>query len=104
MTEQVRRDMAKMQAKGYAGTDPNDPQTRCQQFCSAIIGLHFAYAEEFREENITPKQVFALYANPNNIFLAGLMRTKRGSCASMPMIYLVIGMRLGMPVHLVSSW
>jgi hypothetical protein len=102
MTDQVHRDMARMQASGWGGTDPDDPKTRCQRFCSAIVGLHFAYADEFREENITPKQLFALVANPNNIFLAGLMRTKRGSCASMPMIYLVIGQRLGMPVHLVT--
>lgn len=102
MTEQVRQNMAKMRAKGYGGTDPNDPQTRCRRFCSAIIGLRFAYAEEFREENITRQQMFALYTNPNNVFLAGLMRTKRGSCVSMPMIYLVIGKPLGMPVNLVT--
>jgi hypothetical protein len=101
MTEQVRQGMAKMQTKGWPNTDSDNSEARCQRFCSAIIGLHFAYAEEFREENLTLAQFKALYANPNNIFLAGLMRTKQGSCVSMPMIYLVIGQRLGMPVHLV---
>ena len=101
MTEQVRGDMARMQASGYGGTDPDDPKTRCQRFCSAIIGLQFAYAEEFREENLMPAQMKALYADPDYISLAGLLRTRRGSCVSMPLIYLVIGQRLGMPVHLV---
>jgi hypothetical protein len=102
MTEQVRGDMAKMQASGYGGTDADDPKTRCQRFCSAIIGLQFSYTEEFREENLTAAQMKALYANPDNISLAGLLSTRRGSCVSMPLIYLVIGQRLGMPVHLVA--
>ena len=101
MTDQVRKDMARMQASWYGGTNPDDPKTRCQRFCSAIIGLRFAYTEEFREENLAPAQMKALYADPNNIALAGLLRTRRGSCVSMPLIYLVIGQRLGMPVHLV---
>ena len=91
-----------MQASGWRGTNPTDPQTRCARFCSAIIGLRFTYAEEFREENLTPTQMKALYANPDDIFLAGLLRTKHGSCVSMPQIYLVIGQRLGTPVDLVA--
>ena len=102
MLEQVRQDMARMQASGWHGTNPNDPETRCVRFCSAIIRLRFAYAEEFREENLTPVQMKALYADANNIFLAGLLRTQQGSCVSMPLIYLVIGQRLDMPVHLVT--
>ena len=43
-----------------------------------------------------------MYADADNIFLAGLLRTWRGSCVSMPLIYLVIGQRLDMPVHLVN--
>jgi Transglutaminase-like superfamily len=102
MTEQVRAGMEKMQDDGYGGTDPNDPKTKCRRFCSAIIGLHFDYAEEFRQEDISPAQSKALYENPGNIFLAGLMRTRQGSCVSMPLIYLVIGQRLGLPIHLVA--
>jgi len=102
MTEKVQSVMAKMQADGYAGTDPKDPQTRCRRFCSAIIGLHFGYADEFREENLTQAQLEALYMNPKDLFLAGLLETRQGSCVSMPLLYLVIGQRLGMPVHLVA--
>jgi hypothetical protein len=102
MTEQVRTEMQRMQVNGYGGTDPNDPKARCQRFCSAIIGLHFSYAEQFREENLTAAQSQALYSNPDNVFLAGLLRTGQGSCVSMPLIYLVIGQKLGLPVHLVA--
>ena len=102
MTEQVRQDMARMQTSGWHGVNPNDPDTRCCRFCSAIIELRFAYREEFRQEDLTLVQMKALYADANNIFLAGLLHTRRGSCVSMPLIYLVIGQRLGLPVHLVT--
>jgi hypothetical protein len=102
MTAQVRADMERMQASGYGGANPDDPKTRCRRFCSAIIGLKFAYSKEFREENPSPMQMKALYANPDNIFLVGLLRTRQGSCVSMPLIYLVIGQRLGLPIHLVA--
>ena len=102
MTEHVREEMDQMQADGYGGTDPNDPKTRCRRFCSAIIGLKFSYAEQFRDENLSAAQSKALYTDPDNVFLAGLMSTRQGSCVSMPLIYLVIGRRLGMPVHLVA--
>ena len=103
MTEQVRQDMAKMQKVAVArGESPNDPKTRCGIFCNAIIKLRFAYNEEFRQERVTPALIRSMYADPNNICLVGLLRTRRGSCVSMPMIYLVLGQRLGMPVHLVA--
>jgi hypothetical protein len=103
LTEQARQDMAKMQKVAVArGENPQVAKTRCAIFCNAVINLQFAYAEEFRQEKITPALLKSLYANPNNICLAGLLRTKRGSCVSMPLIYLVLGQRLGMPVHLVT--
>jgi len=101
-TELVKAAMDRMQSSGYGGTDPNDPKTRCRQFCSAIIGLNFGYAQEFREENFTKAQLASLYANPNDLFLAGLLQTRQGSCVSIPLLYLVIGQQLGMPVHLVA--
>ena len=103
MTDQVRQDIAKMQKVAVArGENLDSAKTRCAIFCNAIIKLRFAYTEEFRQENVTPAMMKALYAEPNNICLAGLLRTKRGSCVSMPVIYLVMGQRLGMPVHLVT--
>ncbi len=103
MTEQVRQDTARMQKVALArGESLTNANTRCGIFCNAIIKLGFAYAEEFRRESVTPALMRTLYANPDNICLAGLLRTRRGSCVSMPLIYLVIGQRLGLPVHLVA--
>lgn len=102
VTEQVRQTIKRMEQVAIArGESPASPRTRCAIFCNAIIKLQFAYADEFRLERITPEQMKALYANPDNIFLAGLLRTKRGSCVSMPLVYLAIGQRLGLPLHLV---
>src|SRR5580704_4377523 len=91
MTEQVRQDMAKMKTSGWKGADSNDPASRCRMFCNAMIRQHFAYAEEFRQENLTPALLKGLYTNADYTFLAGLLRTQRGSCVSMPLIYMVIG-------------
>lgn len=103
MVQRVRQQMARMEGVAKSrGQNPNDPDTRCAIFCNAIIKLRFAYADEFRYENLTPAQMTRLYADAYNIFLPGLLRTRRGSCVSMPLIYLVIGQRLGMPVHLVT--
>ena len=103
MIAQVRQEMARMQKVAVSrGENLNDANTRCGIFCNAIIKLRFAYTEEFRQENLTAALMKALYADPNNICLAGLLRTRRGSCVSMPLIYLVIGQRLGVPIHLVA--
>jgi len=101
--DQVRQDMAKMQTVAESrGKNINDPKTRCNIFCNAIIKLHFAYRAEFAQHDLTPLQEITLHGDPNNTFLAGLLRTKRGTCVSMPLIYLVIGQKFGFPVHLVS--
>ena len=103
MTDQVRKEMARMQGVALSrGEDVNAPSVRCATFCNAIIKLGFGYADEFSDENLSLDQMKELYSNANNIFLAGLLRTRRGTCVSMPLLYLVIGQRLGMPVHLVA--
>lgn len=102
MIEQVKEKMTSMQAANWPTANSDDPQTRCQRFCSAMIRLHFKYAEQFQEENLIVMQRQAMYSNPDNIFFAGLLRTRQGTCVSMPLIYLVIGQRLNMPVHFVE--
>jgi hypothetical protein len=103
MTKQVRMEMARMQkvAEGR-GQNPGDPDVRCAIFCNAVIKLRFGYREEFRGHDVAPARLKALYSDANNIFLAGLLRTRRGSCVSMPLVYLVIGRRFGFPVYLVA--
>lgn len=103
MTEQVRQHMDRMQSVAVARSENlQTPKTRCGIFCNAMIQLGFGYSEEFRQEKITPQLMEALYADAHHISVAGLLRTRRGSCVSMPLIYLVIGQRLRMPVHLVT--
>jgi Transglutaminase-like superfamily len=103
LIEHVRQHMDRMQSVAVArGENLQNPKTRCGIFCNAMIRLGFAYSEEFRQEKITPQSMKSLYADANHISLAGLLRTGRGSCVSMPLIYLVIGQRLRMPVHLVA--
>jgi regulator of sirC expression with transglutaminase-like and TPR domain len=83
------------------GKNPNDPGVCCPSFCGAMIKLGFAYREQFAQKDLTPTQMKNPYADADNVFLTGLLRTMRGSCVSMPLVYLVIGQRLGLPVHLV---
>lgn len=40
--------------------------------------------------------------NPGNVFLAGILRDRMGTCASMPVLYVAVGRRLGYPVKLVA--
>jgi hypothetical protein len=103
MTDQVREEMVKMQQVAASrGKNLDDPDTRCTIFCNALIRLGFDYAQEYRLHDLTPEQDQSLHGDANNTFLAGLIRNKHGSCISMPLIYLVIGQRLHLPVHLVA--
>lgn len=103
MTGQVRQEMTGMRkAALLRGKKLDDPDTRCGIFCNALIKLGLAYAEEYRQHDLSRHQEQALHGDANKTFLAGLLRTRSGSCVSMPLIYLVIGQRLGFPVHLVA--
>jgi len=42
------------------------------------------------------------YTNPGDLLLFGLIDTRRGTCASMPVLHVAIGRRLGWPVHLAA--
>jgi len=102
MIDHVRREIARRREVAKSkGKDPDEPGTRCAIFCGAMISLGFGYREEFAQHDLAPAQMRGLYADANNTFLAGLLRTMRGSCVSMPLIYVVVGQRLGYPVHLV---
>ena len=68
MTDQVRQEMARMRKVATSrGESLEDPKTRCAIFCNAIIKLRFAYAEEFRQETITPSLMKALYSDAGDI-------------------------------------
>ena len=48
------------------------------------------------------EQVF--YTDPSDLFLNGVMDTRRGTCANMPTLYVVLAWRLGWPVSLACVW
>jgi regulator of sirC expression with transglutaminase-like and TPR domain len=39
------------------------------------------------------------YGDPRVLFLNGLLEQREGTCVSMPTLYLVVGLRLGYPLH-----
>jgi regulator of sirC expression with transglutaminase-like and TPR domain len=44
------------------------------------------------------------FANPNSIFLTGCLGESRiGTCASLPVLYVALGRRMGYPMHLVAA-
>lgn len=97
ITAQVR------EAVNFRKTGPRgDAYAKCSTFCNAMIKLGFEYVEGFRSEDLTPEQSNLLHSDPDKTFLVGLLRTGRGSCASLPLLYVVIGQRIGLPVHLVT--
>ena len=103
MEKQVRSEMERMRGVALSrGKNLDDPDVRCSIFCNAVLKLKLVYREEFASTRLTPELLRGLYSDPNNLFLAGLIRTRRGSCVSMPLIYLVLGQRLGFPVNLVG--
>jgi hypothetical protein len=42
------------------------------------------------------------YSDPSNLFINGIVDRRRGTCVSMPMLYVAIGWRLGYPIKLVQ--
>ncbi|MFN4944259.1 MAG: transglutaminase family protein [Akkermansiaceae bacterium] len=46
----------------------------------------------------------AFFANPEKVFLTGCLSEQRsGTCASLPVLYVAIGRRMGYPMHLVAA-
>lgn len=46
----------------------------------------------------------AFFADPRKVFLQGILGPqRRGTCASLPVLYVALGRRLGYPLHLVSA-
>lgn len=58
------------------------------------------YNLDLDKEDI-PDQVF--YADARDITLHGLLQRQMGTCASMPVLYVAIGRRLGYPVFLIRA-
>jgi hypothetical protein len=67
------------------------------------LGLLCEYLERhvgvaYKEEQRDASTVF--YTDPSDLFLNGVMDTRRGSCASMATLHVAVGRKLGWPVSL----
>lgn len=71
------------------------------------LGILCRYIEEklgiaYKEDQKHAKSV--RYTNPSDLFLNGVIDTKRGTCGNMAALQLAIGWRLGWPVSLACAW
>lgn len=61
-------------------------------YVDVVLGI--AYREEQRSRaNIA-------YTDPNDLFLTGVMDSRRGTCGNMALLHVVLGRRIGLPVSL----
>ena len=70
-------------------------------FCRlAVIGgyLRKVLRIDYREDQKNLKRI--LYTDPTDLFLNGIMDTRRGTCGNMVLLWVVLGRRLGLPVSL----
>ncbi len=77
------------------------------QFLDQKVGI--AYVEEQKRAQIKDrkagKRTGVRYTDPGQLLLYGLIDTKRGTCATMPVLHVAMGRRLGWPVGLAcANW
>jgi len=65
-------------------------------YMDEVLGIRY------REDQKDLEQVF--YTNPSDLFLNGVMDTRRGTCANMPTLHVALAWRLGWPVSLACVW
>jgi hypothetical protein len=83
----------------------SEAEWRLAMMCT-ILGQDFRLRYDPRltstERQNAPNQQF--FANPHSVFLTGCLGEDRiGSCASLPVLYVAIGRRIGYPMHLVAA-
>jgi hypothetical protein len=65
---------------------------------------HIHYKAELKSEPGQSSANDGFFANPDDVFLTGLLGPKReGTCSSMPVLYVAIGRDLGYPLKLVTT-
>lgn len=101
-TEHVRKLMEQARKDPAMKDSIHDPKTLSYVFCSGIISLGIDYPEQFKKKELQAADLRAMYQNANNVFLPGLLRTRAGTCVSLPMLYLAVAEQLGFPLHLVG--
>lgn len=75
------------------------------QFLDQTAGVR--YVEEQKQAQINARKsgrkAEIAYTNPGDLFLHGLIDTRRGTCGTMPTLHVAIGRRLGWPVSLACA-
>jgi hypothetical protein len=61
-------------------------------YVDEVLGI--AYKEDHR--NVTQ----VIYTDPGDLFLNGVMDTRRGTCGNLSLLHVVLGRRIGLPVSL----
>jgi hypothetical protein len=70
------------------------------------LGLVSYYVAKFLGVRYIEEQrgaVHVAYTNPSNLFLNGVMDTRRGACGNMALLQVVLGRRLGWPVSVATA-
>lgn len=80
----------------------SNPENKMFVYCSGLVQGGIRYHAKFSNPNLTLAQRKEMYANPDNLFLIGLLDTNKGTCVNMPLLYLTVGRKIDLPVHLVS--
>ncbi len=86
----------------------NGSETYFRMLCLVTVlqqdfGVHYSQKHARPSDGpIEPNETF--FANARDIFLHGLVApTRAGSCASLPVLYVAVGRRLGYPLKLVAT-
>lgn len=68
-----------------------------KEILSDDVKIHLLCRVLYEEEGFTGNQIF--YHNPENSYLTKLMKNKLGIPISLSVVYILVGMRLGMPIY-----
>ena len=78
---------------------------RMAMMCSVLgkdFGVRYDPKLATADGQAAPDHVF--YVNPDSVFLTGCLgKSRMGTCASLPVLYVAVGRRIGYPMHLVSA-
>jgi hypothetical protein len=69
-------------------------------YMHAFLGIRYNDYQRLQQER--GEKVY--YSDPSDLFLNGVMDTRRGTCGNMALLVMVLARRLGWPVSLMNLW
>lgn len=85
---QLDKMVSEVKARTAGRTDPRQRMHVLRHYLFSIFGMRYDYSDPFAEKR-------------SNFTLSGILSTKKGSCVTMPLLFLVMSQRLGYPVSAV---